>query len=99
MISVKIHDSYRRVVAVCDSDIVGKKFEEGKMQLDLRSNFYQEKEMNFEEAIEFIKRQKMEDASLNIVGKESINASIKACIITERNVAFISDIPFTLTFL
>ena len=37
---VKIHKSYRNVVAVCDSDLIGKKFEEDKFQLDLKESFY-----------------------------------------------------------
>ena len=48
---VKIHNSYRKVVAVCDSDIIGKRFDEGKRQLDIRENFYKGDEVNEEEAI------------------------------------------------
>jgi hypothetical protein len=33
---LKVHQSYRDVVAICDSDLIGKKFEEGKRQLDIK---------------------------------------------------------------
>jgi len=32
---IKITKSYRDIVAVCDSSILGKKFEQGNLQLDL----------------------------------------------------------------
>lgn len=39
---VKMHKTQdnRIVLAVCDNDLLDKKFEEGKMQLDLTSYFY-----------------------------------------------------------
>ena len=37
---IKVHNSYRSVVAVADSDLLGKRFEEGIKQLDVRENFY-----------------------------------------------------------
>ncbi len=41
MISIKIHKSYRYVVAICDSNLVGKQFEQNKFQLDVKENFFQ----------------------------------------------------------
>ena len=51
MICIKVHDSYRRVVAVSDVKIIGKKFFEGKRQLDVRENFYRGTEFSEEEAV------------------------------------------------
>jgi len=99
MISIKIHKTYRSVVAVCDSDLIGKKFEEGIRQLDLRENFYKEQELDKEKAVQIIQQQANEDATFNIVGKKSIQAAIKAGIITEKDVDTIQNIPFTLTLL
>ena len=65
---VKIHESYRKVVAVCDSELVGKKFEEGKMQLDVRENFYNGEEVDEEKLMEILQRELAEDATFNIVG-------------------------------
>ncbi len=42
---LKIHKSYRNVVALCDAELIGKKFEEGNMQLYLRENFYKDKKV------------------------------------------------------
>jgi len=97
MISIKIHESYRTVIGICDSDLIGKKFEEGVRQLDCRENFYKDKEVEFQEAVQIIKKQIMEDATFNIVGAESIKAAIEAGLITKDNVDKIDNIPFTIT--
>ena len=55
-------------MAICDSDVLGKKFEEKNLQLDLTSNFYKGEEKPEEEIKEIIK----EVHILNIVGNKSI---------------------------
>ncbi len=93
---IKIHKSYRNVVAVCDSNLIGKKFEQGNFQLDIRENFYKGEELDTEQTIKLIQNQAQEDATFNIVGKESIEIAIKAGIIDTDSVSTIQDIPFTL---
>jgi|SRR3989344_7833036 len=95
---LKIHKSYRTVVAICDADLVGKRFEEGNRQLDLRENFYKDKQITHEEAVKLILFQFREDATFNIVGKKAITAAIAARIITNKNFAYVAGIPFTLIF-
>ena len=93
---IKIHRSYRNVVALCDADLIGKKFEEGKRQLEVRENFYKDKEVTKEEAIKLLKQQTNEDSTFNIVGKKSIQAAIEAGLITKNSVHKIQNIPFAL---
>ena len=93
---IKIHKSYRIVVAVCDKEIVGKKFEQGKLQLDVRENFYKDKEVSHEEAVRILKFQAKEDATFNIVGDKSIKAALEAEIIIDEGVAYLQNIPFAL---
>ena len=99
MLAVKVHRSYRVVVGMCDLELVGKKFEEGKRQLDLRASFYKDKEVDFAEAVELLKRQALEDATYNIVGKEAVKAAIEAGVITSEAFDNIAGIPFALTLL
>jgi len=99
MISIKVHKTYRSVVAVCDSGLLNKKFEEGIRQLDLRENFYKGEEIEEEEAIKRMRQQANEDFTFNIVGKESTQAAIKAGIIDKEDVDKIDNIPFALTLL
>lgn len=98
---IKIHKSHniRPVIAICDSNILGKKFEEGLRQLDIRENFYKGEEKNKEEIIKMIKRQNIEDASFNIVGEESIKTAIEAELINKDRVHKLKGIPYALVLL
>ncbi len=91
--------SYRDIVAICDSDLLGKKFEEGEFQLDVKESFFNGDEKNKEETIEFIRDMSKEDATFNIIGKESVQAAIDAEIITEEGIKKIQGIPFALVLL
>ena len=93
---VRIHKSYRNVVAVCDLELVGKRFEEGKFQLDVKENFYKGEKLSESEIISEMKRMFREDATFNIVGAKSVNAAIKAEIISEDAVGEIAGIPFAM---
>jgi uncharacterized protein len=97
--NVRVIKSKRDIVAVCDSDLVGKKFEEGKMQLDVKENFFSGEEMNEEETIKVLEKMADEDATFNIIGEKSIEAALKAGIISEESVCEIQGIPFVLILL
>jgi len=96
---LKIHKSCRNVVALCDADLIGKRFEEGKCQLELRENFYKDRKLSKEQTIKILRQQSDEDATFNIVGEKSIQASIEAGIITKSCIRKIQNIPFTLILL
>jgi hypothetical protein len=96
---VNVIKSYRDVVAICDKDILGKKFEEGKFQLDIKESFFKGKDESEEKAIEIMKNMSGEDATFNIVGEESINAALKAGVIFKESIGRIKGIPFALVLL
>ena len=96
---IKIHKSYRDVIAICDSELIGKKFEEDIFQLDVKENFYKGEEINEEKAIKIFQRMSKEDVTFNIVGNESVNAAIKAGIIEREEIKKIKGIPFALVLL
>lgn len=98
-ISIKIHKSYRIVVAACDLNLIGKKFEQGKRQLEIKEYFFKGNEFNEENAIKTMQVQRQEDATFNIVGKESTKAALKAGIISKDGIAKIQGVPFALTLL
>ena len=99
MIIINIMSSYRNVVAVCDSELLGKRFEEGKFQLDIKESFYKGEEVNEERAIQIMERMSREDATFNIVGKNSVDSALKAGIIVEEGIREIRGIPFALVLL
>jgi hypothetical protein len=96
---VRVIKSKRDIVAVCDSDLVGKKFEEGKMQLDVKENFFSGEEMNEEETINVLEKMADEDATFNIIGEKSVEAALKAGLIDEDSVCEVQGIPFVLILL
>ena len=96
---INVIRSYRDVVAICDSSILGKRFEEGKFQLDVKESFYKGEEVSEEKAIEIMKSMIKEDATFNIAGKEAVNAAISAGVISKESVGEIQRIPFALVLL
>lgn len=96
---IRVIKSARDVVAVCDSDLVGKRFEEGDLQLDIKESFYGKEEFSETEAIIILRKMQLEDATFNIVGEESINAALKAGIIEEDGIKEVQGIPFVLVLI
>jgi hypothetical protein len=96
---VKIHKSYRCVVAICDSSLLGQKFEEGQRILDVRERFYDGDEHNEEETIEIMKNYLGEDATFNLVGKKTTETALKAGIIAEEGIKKVQGVPFALVLL
>ena len=99
MFFINVMSSYRNVVAICDSELLGKRFEEGKFQLDVKESFYKGEEVSGEEAIRTMKRMSAEDATFNIVGKNSVDIALKAGVIVEEGIGEIQRVPFALVLL
>jgi len=95
---IKIHKSYRDVVAICDNELLGKVFEESnnKAILEIKESFYKGDEVNEEKALEIIDFHSKEDATFNIVGKNSISLALKSGIISKDGIKKVKGIPFTL---
>jgi hypothetical protein len=99
MVLIKIHETYRKIVAVCDKELVGKKFEQGNLQLDVNDNFYGGKEFNDSDALEILKDELSEDACFNFVGKNAIELGAKAGVINKKRVLMIQDVPHAMALL
>ena len=96
---INVIDAYRTVIAIADDNLVGKVFEEEILQLDVKESFYKGEIKPKEEIIETIKDWAKEDATFNIVGKESIATAIEAGIISEESVGYIDNIPYAMILL
>ena len=93
---LKIHKAYREVVALCDKELIGKTFEEGKTHLEV-NNFYNGESVDESKAIETLIDKQANDACFNIVGKRSCNAAIKAGIINKEAIKTIQEVPTALS--
>jgi hypothetical protein len=96
---LKIHNAYRTVVSLCDSELLGKRFEQGILQLDVRKNFYEGDEISEEQALHLIEKHAAQDATFNIVGQQAVSTAIKSGIISKEGVGKISGIPYALKLL
>lgn len=96
---IKIHTSYRNTIAICDSDLIGKKFEENNKMLDLTTTFFKGEEKSEQEIIEIIEKGTYEDFTFNIVGKESIELALRIGLIKQEGVSTIQEIPVALVLL
>lgn len=99
MLFLKLHKSYRSVVAICDEDLVGKEFEEGNKQLKITEHFFVGELVTKERAIEIMRFQANEDSTFNIVGKEAVDAAKEAGIINNEMISTVQDIPYALILL
>ena len=80
----------KTVVAACDSDLIGKKFEEDNRQLDLTVDFYKGKETDDREAGDLIRNAD----SVNLVGEKAVALGVKEGIIEPQQVKKIKGIPY-----
>ena len=80
-----------KIVAACDKERIGKRFEEGKLSLDLEKSarFYKGK-LSTEEEL----KKAMQDAnSINLVGEKAVKAAVDAGMIKDSAVKKIAGIP------
>ena len=77
------------IVTLCDENLIGKKFEEGDLQLNVSERFYKGSVLPESEILATLKNAE----NINIVGEHSIGFCLKAKIITGRNVIRIRGIP------
>jgi len=96
---VNIIKSYRDIVAVCDDELLGKKFEEGKLQLDVKESFFKGKESSREEVSDIMRDMKLEDSTFNIIGEKSVQIALETGIITKEGIRKIANIPFALVLI
>lgn len=96
---IKIHKSYRFVIAICDKEIYGKKFEDENIQLDLTNNFFNGEEVNENELIDLINVYSQEDATFNIVGERSTSLALQINLISKEGIKKINNIPYAFILL
>jgi len=99
MISTNIIKTYRDVVAICDSELLGKRFEEGELQLEIKESFFNGEKLSEIEVFEIMKKMSREDATFNIIGERSVNMALKAQIISKEGIKKIHGIPFALVLM
>lgn len=99
---VNIINSYRDVVAVADAELLGKTFEEGEKQLEIKESFYKGengRQMTREEVHDIILNWSKEDATFNLVGEKTISLALEMNLISKEGIGKIKDIPYAMVLL
>ena len=90
MVRMKVYSRGGEVlVAACDSDLVGKKFTEGKLVLDVCDGFYGEKEVTIKVMLEALAQATIG----NLTGKDVVDAAADAGFIDKKCVLEIDGVP------
>ena len=88
---VKKHvHSGKLVLAVCDQDVFGKKFEQGELCLDLTSAFYRGETMELGDAEKLFRRCHL----IMLVGKEAVGLGVKQGLIDPGKVLKVKGVPY-----
>ncbi len=87
----KIHKNQQGqiILALCDKELLGKKFTENDLQLDLSSDFYKGEEKTEQEIKEMLK----EVYIINAVGENCIAFLLKNNLIEKEHIITIEKIP------
>ena len=94
-----ISSSVRDVVAICDDELLGKVFEEGKVQLNVKENFYAGEKKTREEVLKLVDFYKKEDATFNVVGEESVGVLIECGVLKEGGFGEVDGVKFGLVLM
>ena len=90
MFCYKIHKSGNDIVlAVCDSEILGKVFKGGKLKLEIKKSFYYEKKAKKSDLSEFFKKATI----INLSGKKTIDFAINENLVDKNNTISINGVP------
>jgi len=77
------------VVSICDKDILGKKFKEGRLKIHVTESFYKGDLVPVEEAVK-----SLETATIaNLVGENTISHAIKEGYVNKDSVIYIQGVP------
>ena len=76
------------MVTVCDAELFGKEFKEGKLRLKIERSFYEGKEASVEECLEALRGATV----ANLVGS-IVEHAIRAGLIDRENVIKVQKVP------
>jgi len=90
IVTKHITQDHRLLLAVCDSNLLGKCFEQDGKVMDLSSDFFNGSETDKKGTMVLMKKAYM----LNLVGSESVDTGIGVGLVEKSRVMKIEDIPF-----
>lgn len=90
MISIKIYEQGDDlVIGACDEHLLGKKFVDGKLQIDVSENFYGGQRISEKTLAKYL----LDATIANLVGKEAVNCAIKLGLVNPDCILKIRGVP------
>jgi len=89
---LKIHETRNgRIVAACDSELLGRILDDGKAYLDLKAHreFYEGKQAKEDDLKEALAR----FTSANLVGKKAVSVALEMDLADEESIIYINKVP------
>jgi hypothetical protein len=91
MIDIRIHYLGKEImIAACDSNLLGKRFKEGKLVLNASKEFYGN---GFKGGRERLKKELERTTIANLIGEEAVSCAIEAGFINKERVIKVKGIP------
>jgi hypothetical protein len=89
---IKYQGTY--MINICDLDLAGKEINKGDLKINISKEYFQDEEINEEEATNLLKSSSM----LNLVGKNTVALALKLKLAKGNSVKVIEDVPFLMVF-
>jgi uncharacterized protein len=90
MISVKVYkQGDDLVIGACDEHLLGKKFRDGKLQIDVAKHFYDGERIDRKTLEKFL----MDATIANLVGNETVKCAIELGLVDPTYVLKIKGVP------
>jgi len=77
------------LVAVCDKELIGKRFSDGFLKLEVSEKFYKGEVVGEDEILRFLRQATI----ANIVGERAVRIAVENGIIDAENIIFIEGVP------
>jgi len=92
---IKIHEQgTKKVLAACDSELLGKTLFDGKIEFKVSENFYGGKKIEESELTELLSKHE----NINLIGEECVKIAIKKGLIRESSIIRIKGVPHAQIF-
>lgn len=80
---------HEQVLALCDKDLLGKRFEEGEVCIEVRESFYNGKQLSSSEIEELLTAA----TNVNIVGEESVQFALIHGYLGKEDIKYVQGVP------
>jgi hypothetical protein len=89
---IKYQGTY--MINICDLDLVGKVINKDDFEIKISKAYFQDEEVNEEEAASLLKSSSM----LNLVGKNVVSLALGLKLAKQDSVKVVEDVPFLMVF-